>query len=171
MNYAQIRSMDISNGEGVGVALFVSGCPFHCEGCFNSEAWDYEYGHEFTPDTMEMLARLLEKPYVQRISILGGEPLADKNIDTVGRIILTLKIVMPDKKIWLYSGFRYEDLNLYQRRIVSGVDVFVDGPFVEAEKDLRLKFRGSRNQRVIDIKEMRDNLYFDDVIIRKGYED
>lgn len=170
MNYANIDEVEIINGEGIGVALFVSGCPFHCEGCFNSEAWDYEYGHEFTADTMEMLGRLSEKPYVQRISILGGEPLADKNIDTVYHIILTLRDTLPDKEIWLYSGFTYENLSPHQQKVVREVDVFVDGPFVEAEKDLRLKFRGSRNQRVIDIKEMRDNLYFDDVIIRKGYE-
>lgn len=170
MNYAQIRSLDIANGEGVGVALFVSGCPFHCEGCFNQEAWDYDYGNKFTWDTMEQIMDLVNKPYIQRISILGGEPLAEKNVINIGGILRTLYHNFRDKKIWLYSGYTYEELSVTQLVAASYADVLVDGRFIEEQKDLQLKFRGSRNQRVIDIAAIRAAGDWDNIIIRKGYE-
>lgn len=170
MNYAQIRSMDVSNGEGIGVALFVSGCPFHCEGCFNSEAWDYEYGHEFTNDTLNQLYNLIDKPYIERLTILGGEPLADNNLEMVQHIISSFKIKYPTKSIWIYTGYKYENLSEEQLTAISKADVLVDGQFIENQKDIQLKFRGSRNQRVIDIGAMRNNNNLHDIIIKSGYE-
>ena len=172
MNYAQIRSLDIANGEGIGVALFVSGCPFHCKGCFNQEAWDYNYGNTFYLETLKGLIKLADKPYIQRLSILGGEPLDPANLPGVKDVVRTFREKLPQKKIWLYSGFTYEDLfgsQLFAQKIVESVDVFVDGKFIEEQKDLQLKFRGSRNQRVIDIAAMRAAGDWDN-IIRKGYE-
>lgn len=153
MNYTLIRSIDIANGEGIGTALFVSGCPFHCEGCFNPETWDYGYGKEFTQKTLISLIEATDKPYISRISILGGEPLAPVNLETVSLIIKSLKKRFPEKRIWIYSGYTYESLNKNQLRVISKADILVDGQFIKEKKDLNLKFRGSSNQRIIDIQQ------------------
>lgn len=153
MNYTLIRSIDIANGEGIGTALFVSGCPFHCEGCFNPETWDYGYGKEFTQKTLISLIEATDKPYINRISILGGEPLAPVNLETVSLIIESLKKRFPEKRIWIYSGYTYESLNKNQLRVISKADILVDGQFIKEKKDLNLKFRGSSNQRIIDIQQ------------------
>lgn len=153
MNYTLIRSMDIANGEGIGTALFVSGCPFHCEGCFNPETWDYGYGKEFTQKTLISLIEATDKPYINRISILGGEPLAPVNLETVSLVIESLKKRFPEKRIWIYSGYTYESLNKNQLRVISKADILVDGQFIKEKKDLNLKFRGSSNQRIIDIQQ------------------
>lgn len=153
MNYTLIRSIDIANGEGIGTALFVSGCPFHCEGCFNPETWDYGYGKEFTQKTLISLIKATDKPYISRISILGGEPLASVNLETVSLIIESLKKRFPEKRIWIYSGYTYESLNKNQLRVISKADILVDGQFIKEKKDLNLKFRGSSNQRIIDIQQ------------------
>lgn len=153
MNYTLIRSIDIANGEGIGTALFVSGCPFHCEGCFNPETWDYEYGKEFTQKTLISLIEATDKPYISRISILGGEPLVPVNLETVSLIIESLKKRFPEKRIWIYSGYTYESLNKNQLRVISKADILVDGQFIKEKKDLNLKFRGSSNQRIIDIQQ------------------
>lgn len=153
MNYTLIRSIDIANGEGIGTALFVSGCPFHCEGCFNTETWDYGYGKEFTQKTLISLIEATDKPYINRISILGGEPLAPVNLETVSLIIESLKKRFPEKRIWIYSGYTYESLNKNQLRVISKADILVDGQFIKEKKDLNLKFRGSSNQRIIDIQQ------------------
>lgn len=153
MNYTLIRSIDIANGEGIGTALFVSGCPFHCEGCFNPETWDYGYGKEFTQKTLISLIEATDKPYINRISILGGEPLAPVNVETVSLIIESLKKRFPEKRIWIYSGYTYESLNKNQLRVISKADILVDGQFIKEKKDLNLKFRGSSNQRIIDIQQ------------------
>ena len=153
MNYTLIRSIDIANGEGIGTALFVSGCPFHCEGCFNPETWDYGYGKEFTQKTLISLIEATDKPYINRISILGGEPLAPVNLETVSLIIESLKKHFPEKRIWIYSGYTYESLNKNQLRVISKADILVDGQFIKEKKDLNLKFRGSSNQRIIDIQQ------------------
>ena len=152
MNYAQMRSMDVANGEGIGTALFVSGCPFHCEGCFNPETWDYGYGKEFTQKTLNSLIEATDKSYISRVSILGGEPLAPANLGTVSLIIESLKKRFPEKRIWVYSGYTYESLNENQLRAISKADILVDGQFTKEKKDLNLKFRGSSNQRIIDIQ-------------------
>ena len=166
-NYAQIRSMDISNGVGSGVSIFFSGCDFHCKGCFNSELWDYNYGKPFTNETIEQIISLLDKPYMIRLSILGGDGMMPRNVGHVLKLIREVRSRLPHKKIWLYTGFTYEqimfpivtcDLNperdmLIEMRqeVLKSVDVLIDGKFEEELKDLRLKFRGSSNQRIIDI--------------------
>lgn len=169
MNYAQIRKMDISNGEGIGVSLFVSGCPYHCKNCFNSVAWDYNYGKPFTQETMDIILKLLKPDYIKRFSVLGGEPLADQNVETVFKILSRIRDVYPNKKIWLYTGNTYENIidltddtpEYYRFRIVNYnyADVLVDGRYIDELKDLNLHFRGSSNQRLIDLnKSTKDNI-------------
>ena len=168
MRYAQIRNMDISNGEHIGVSLFVQGCRFQCVNCFNKETWDFNGGKEWTKEIESKFFELADRPYIKRISILGGEPLADKNVFDVFNLIAKLKVKFPDKNIWLYTGYTWnqifypivtDDLNLerdqiidYRRRAVELCDILVDGRYVDELRDLTLKFRGSSNQRVIDIK-------------------
>lgn len=157
IKYAQIRKMDISNGEGVGVSLFVQGCPFHCTNCFNRETWDYDKGKEWTEDIKSTFLKLIDKSYVTRVSLLGGEPLYTQNLDGILDLCETIKVKYPDKLIWLYSGYKYEDLfnpipDVHKRQeILKYVDVMVDGRFIEELKDMNLKFRGSLNQRIINV--------------------
>lgn len=166
MRYASIRSMDISNGEGVGVSLFVQGCHFHCKNCFNQDTWDFSGGKEWNREIEDELMKLVNRPYIKRVSLLGGEPLADENVLDIMRLINRIKTECPDKKIWCYTGYTWEQifpivnpyLNLTQAEMtrqnaVKNCDILVDGRFVEEEKDLSLEFRGSKNQRIIDVKE------------------
>lgn len=160
MNYAQIRKMDISNGEGIGVSLFVSGCHFHCKNCFNSIAWDYNYGQQFTEVTMQTILQLLQQDFIKRFTILGGEPLDDKNVETVYNIIQQVRQHNSNIKIWLYSGYAFEEImkqtdvyGEYRKKILKIIDVLVDGQYVDELKDLNLQFRGSSNQRIIHLKE------------------
>ena len=172
MRYAQIRSMDISNGEGVGVSLFVQGCPFHCKNCFNSDTWDFNGGKEWTEEIKDKFMKLIDRPYIKRVSFLGGECLADQNLDEVLKLVKQIRNSYPDKTIWLYTGFEWNSLmskicqptfpdkdferiiEIHKKRkeIISNVDVLVDGEYIDEQKDLTLKFRGSKNQRVIDVK-------------------
>lgn len=173
MNYAQIDEMEYCNGEGIGVSLFVSGCPYHCKNCFNSIAWDYNYGKPFTDKTMDTILELLKPNYIKRFSLLGGEPLANQNVETVFKILDTICNVYPNKKIWLYTGNTYENIMndyvnnynnsavYYRFRIVNFhyADVLVDGQYVDELKDLNLHFKGSSNQRLIDLnKSTKDNI-------------
>lgn len=203
MRYASIRNLDISNGEGVGVSLFVQGCDRHCFNCFNSETWDFNGGKEWTEETKNKFMELIDRPYIGRISILGGEPLAEQNLDDVLSLIKKIRekypisqnpnsenigkarvledenskeirISFPEKTIWLYTGFEWnqimnikvmqpifscEDLEnkiqnvLKRQEIIKQCDVLVDGEYIDEQKDLSLKFRGSSNQRVIDVKQ------------------
>lgn len=153
MNYAQIRSMDISNGEGIGVSIFVQGCPIHCNGCFNSETWDFNGGKKWTEEKKNKLLELLDRPYISRCSILGGEPLAKQNAQDVFKLCKEIKDKFPEKKIWLYSGYQYESLSREQFKVSLLADVLVDGRYDETLKNPSLKFRGSSNQRVINIPE------------------
>lgn len=211
MRYAQIRSMDISNGEGVGVSLFVQGCPFHCKNCFNSETWDFNGGKEWTEETKNKFMELIDRPYIKRISILGGEPLAEQNLDGVLSLIKEIRekypisqnpnsenigksrvledenskemrISCPEKSIWLYTGFNTEfsteDLynniigfisitshfypickqqelatnQIKRSQIIEMCDVVIDGKYIDEQKDITLAWRGSTNQRVIDVQ-------------------
>lgn len=152
MNYAVIKKTDIANGPGVRVSLFVSGCRRHCKGCFNSETWDFNYGNLFGKSTMNEILEALDKEYIEGFSILGGEPFENENRETVYNVIRTVKEKFPQKTIWCYSGFCFEELAESSRNILELVDVLVDGAFVEEKKNLRLKFRGSENQRIIDVK-------------------
>lgn len=149
MRYAQIRSMDISNGKGIGVSLFVQGCHFHCKECFNPETWNFDGGKEWTEHTEKYFLALMDKPYIKRISILGGEPFAPENYKTVLELCSKIKQEYPDKQIWVYTGYKYEDLDF---SLSTDIDILVDGQFEINNKDLNLQFYGSSNQRIIDVK-------------------
>lgn len=154
MKYAKIRKMDISNGEGVRVSLFVQGCSFHCKNCFNPETWDFNKGKEFTTAEIQKIIELANKDYIAGLSVLGGEPLHNNNVDEVFHIVATFKEKFPNKDIWLWTGFKFEDAIKDSKRksILCNIDVLIDGQFEEDKKDLTLKWRGSSNQRVIDCK-------------------
>jgi anaerobic ribonucleoside-triphosphate reductase activating protein len=150
MRYNTIKQLDIANGPGCRVSLFVQGCSFNCPGCFNTVAKDFSGGKEFTDQTLDLLLKLLEPDHISGLSILGGEPLHPRNRDEVLRITKKIKEVYPYKDIWLWTGYIFEEVaDLLSG---SGVDVVVDGQFVEELKDLRLKYRGSSNQRVIHMQ-------------------
>lgn len=165
IRYAQIRECDVSNGEGVGVALFVQGCPFHCYNCFNPETWDFNGGKEWTEKIENRFIELANRPYIKRISILGGEPLADENLSGVLNLVYRIRRLFPEKSIWLYSGYKWEEIfngDVYlseycsgckRREIIKQCTVIVDGKYIDSARDITLKWRGSSNQRVIDIQE------------------
>lgn len=152
MNYAAIKKTDIANGTGVRVSLFVSGCRRHCKGCFNSETWDFNFGTPFTDDTMQEILDALDHDYIEGFSLLGGEPFEPENRGEVLRILTAVRGKFPDKTIWCYTGNRYENMIKEAREIVELLDILVDGEFIEERKNLRLKFRGSENQRILDVK-------------------
>lgn len=199
MRYAQIRSIDISNGEGVGLSLFVQGCDKkpHCKNCFNPETWDFNGGKEWTEETKNKFLELIDRPYIKRVSILGGEPLAEQNLDGVLDLIQTIRekypipqndnrenpyklrvsendnsdeirISFPKKAIWLYTGYQISEIvkqeqyekvsgipDIWSKRweIISNVDVLVDGEYIDEERDVTLKWRGSSNQHVIEVQQ------------------
>lgn len=156
MKYASIKKRDVANGPGVRVSLFVSGCNHHCKGCFNKEAWDFNYGKDFTNATIDEIIDLLKPDYVSGLSLLGGEPFEFINQQGLLPLLKRVKEIYPKKTIWAYSGFLYEELRKmpYEetKKILNLIDVLVDGKFVEDLKDPMLYFRGSSNQRIIDIK-------------------
>ena len=151
MNYAEIKKVDIANGPGVRVSLFVSGCRNHCKGCFNPETWDFDYGRPFTRETEDEIIEALRPSWIQGLSILGGEPTEEENAAVLIPFLKRVRAVLPDKDIWLYSGYTYETLR--DKEILTLADVLVDGPFLLEQKDAGLAFRGSRNQRIIDLRE------------------
>ena len=151
MNYAEIKKVDIANGPGVRVSLFVSGCRNHCKGCFNPETWDFDYGRPFTRETEDEIIEALRPSWIQGLSILGGEPTEEENAAVLIPFLKRMRAVLPDKDIWLYSGYTYEALR--DKEILTLADVLVDGPFLLELKDAGLAFRGSRNQRIIDLRE------------------
>ena len=151
MNYAEIKKVDIANGPGVRVSLFVSGCRNHCKGCFNPETWDFDYGRPFTRATEDEIIEALRPSWIQGLSILGGEPTEEENAVVLIPFLKRVRAALPDKDIWLYSGYTYEALR--DKEILTLADVLVDGPFLLELKDAGLAFRGSRNQRIIDLKE------------------
>lgn len=160
MYYGEIKKCDIANGEGVRVSLFVSGCTHHCPGCFNQETWDFCFGREYTEETEKEILDALEPSYVSGLSLLGGEPFEPQNQETLVKLLRKVKEKYPQKNIWCYSGYLF-DKELkeesrarcrYTDEMLSAIDVLVDGRFVEKLKDIRLVFRGSSNQRVIDVQ-------------------
>ena len=151
MNYAEIKKVDIANGPGVRVSLFVSGCRNHCKGCFNPETWDFDYGRPFTRATEDEIIKALRPSWIQGLSILGGEPTEEENAAILIPFLKRVRAALPDKDIWLYSGYTYEALR--DKEILTLADVLVDGPFLLEQKDAGLAFRGSRNQRIIDLRE------------------
>lgn len=194
IHYASIRNLDISNGEGVGVALFVQGCPFnpHCYNCFNPNTWDFNGGKEWTTEVKEKFLELIDRPYIKRVSILGGEPLADENLDDILDLVTEInkrynfqkvdsanpckmgvsedknadeiRLSFPNKSIWLYSGYRWSEIfndgayltkdcaGWKRREIVKKCNILVDGRYIDSLRDISLKWRGSSNQHVIDVK-------------------
>lgn len=150
MNYNVIRQLDIANGPGCRVSLFVQGCTFNCPGCFNTVARDFEGGKEFTDQTMDLLLELAKPDHISGLSILGGEPLHPRNRADVLVLVKKFKEVYPNKTVWLWTGYLWEEVA--SDLVDSGIDVVVDGRFVEELKDLRLKYRGSSNQRVINVQ-------------------
>lgn len=155
MNYGKINKTDIANGPGVRVSLYVSGCRNRCKGCFNPETWDFNYGKPFTPETIEEILDALAPKYISGLSILGGDPFEPENIFPLMDLCYEVKRLYPDKTIWIYTGYLYEDLK--NRAILENIDVMIDGPFIEAQKDITLKFRGSKNQRIIDVQASRSS--------------
>lgn len=151
MYYSKIFNCDIANGPGIRVSLFVSGCRRHCKGCFNPETWNFTYGQEFTAETWYELKRMLDRPEVAGLSILGGDPFEPENRACVEEICRLTKLKFPEKDIWVWTGYLFEDVK--ELPVMKRIDVLVDGPFVEDLRDLRLKFRGSSNQRIISVAE------------------
>ncbi|MBE6916824.1 MAG: anaerobic ribonucleoside-triphosphate reductase activating protein [Ruminococcaceae bacterium] len=158
MHYATIKNCDIANGPGVRVSLFVSGCTHHCKGCFNEVAWDFEYGEPFTQATIDSILEMLKPDYIKGITILGGEPFEPQNQGAVAELLREMKKQYPAKSIWAYSGYLFEKINsgtlgdcAVTQELLSYLDVLVDGPFIEEKKNLNLRFRGSENQRLIDV--------------------
>lgn len=158
MNIAQIKNLDIANGPGCRVSVFVSGCTRKCEGCFNSVAWDFDYGEPLNVGTLIRIINLMLNPRISGLSVLGGEPFEPRNQKEVLRLMHSVKQSVPDKDIWCFTGYRLEQLlsgdsnMVYAREILELVDVLVDGPFILKQKNLALKFRGSTNQRIIDVQ-------------------
>ena len=155
MRYNLIRKMDIADGPGVRVSIFVQGCEFHCKNCFNAETWDFSKGKEYTDEVIDRVIELANEEYVQGLSILGGEPLHDKNIEGVTKLAKKFRETYPKKDIWLWSGFLFEDKK--DKEIMKYLDVMVDGQYKDELHDFRLKYCGSSNQRVIDIKKTLKN--------------
>ena len=153
MHYAAINPLDMANGPGWRVSLFVSGCRNRCEGCFNPEAWDFEYGEKFTWETVHEIERLLDNPNVEGLSILGGDPLEPENREWVETLCAYIKHNLPNKTIWVWTGYDFIEDGLIDILLMNYIDVLVDGRFEKDLKDLRLKYRGSSNQRVIDVKQ------------------
>ena len=163
MYYGEIKKCDIANGPGVRVSLFVSGCRNHCPGCFNKETWDFCYGKPFTTETKDHIMELLKPDYIEGFSLLGGEPFEPENQRELVKLLKKVREMYPKKNIWSYSGYVYDkDLipggRAYTEvtdEMLSYIDVLVDGPFVEDLKDITLQFRGSSNQRILNLREMK----------------
>ena len=169
MRYASIRNLDISNGANIGVALFVQGCDRnpHCKNCFNSETWDFNGGKEWTEEIKDKFMKLIDRPYIKRVSFLGGECLAEQNLDEVLKLVKQIRNSFPEKTIWLYTGYSYSDIfrgqssclsqeglnNFKRREIIKLCDVLVDGEYIDEQRNLTLAYRGSKNQHVIDIQQ------------------
>lgn len=161
MNYAEIKNFDIANGLGVRVSLFVSGCSHHCKNCFNQMTWDFKYGKEFNREVEDLIIGYLKPEHITGLSLLGGEPMEPSNQRALLPFIKRVKELYPQKDIWCYTGYIFDQELLNESRarcevtdeLLSYIDVLVDGRFVEELKDLSLKFRGSSNQRIIDVKQ------------------
>ena len=155
MHYAKIKRFDIANGVGIRTSVFVSGCSNKCKGCFNQELWDKDYGQEFTDETIKEILDSIDKPYIDGLSILGGDPLEYYNLEMVNKLIVEFRKRFGfNKSIWMWTGYLLEDIINDDRRweVVRKLDYLVDGPFIQRKKNLKLKYRGSENQRIINIQ-------------------
>ncbi|MCQ3035568.1 MAG: anaerobic ribonucleoside-triphosphate reductase activating protein [Bacilli bacterium] len=160
MKYSAIKYFDIANGPGVRTTLFVSGCTHHCKGCFNQETWDFNHGEEFTKEVEDEIVRSMEPDYVKGLTLLGGEPMEKVNQEGLVNFVKRVHEVYPNKSIWCFTGYLYEELleggkqrTEYTQELLNCFDVIVDGEFIEAQKNLMLMFKGSSNQRTIDVQE------------------
>lgn len=161
MYYSKINPNDIANGTGVRVTLFVSGCSHHCKGCFQPETWNFKYGQPFTQDTINLLIKYLKPDYITGLTLLGGDPMEPENQPDIALLITQIKKELPDKDIWLYTGCTLEQLldessyyhTEHTGKIINNINILVDGPFKEEEKDISFKFRGSGNQRIIKLRQ------------------
>lgn len=159
MYYGTIKNFDVADGPGCRVSLFVSGCRNHCPGCFNQETWDFHYGQEYTAETEQMILQALAPDYIQGLSLLGGDPFEPENQRELLRLLRSVKSAFPKKDIWAYTGYTLERLQNAEGHprceatdeMLSMIDILVDGPFIEAKKNISLRFRGSENQRIIDL--------------------
>lgn len=157
MKYNIVRKMDISNGPGVRVSVFMQGCEFHCKNCFNPETWSFENGKDFTQGTIDEVLDLCNQNYIKGLSILGGEPMHPKNIEGTTKLAKAFKEKYPNKNLWVWSGFKF-DKDLKDKEVMKYVDVLVDGRYVDEMHNPKLKWRGSSNQRVIDVqKSLKEN--------------
>ena len=157
MKYNKIRKMDISNGPGVRVSIFMQGCAFHCENCFNKETWDFNGGTDFTEETIKKVLDLCDKDYIVGLSILGGEPMHPNNIDGTTALAKAFKEKFPNKNLWVWSGYLF-DKDLKDKEVLKYIDVLVDGQFINNLHNPTLKWKGSSNQRVIDVqKSLKEN--------------
>ena len=152
MKYAQIREIDITNGSGIGVALFTQGCPYHCKNCFNPETWDFNKGMVWTKEIENKIIELLKPEYITRLTILGGEPLIERNIEPLTALLKRVKGIYPNKQVWLYTGGDFEVLEGLYEEIFQYIDILIDGRYVDDLRDYKLKWRGSSNQRIIDVQ-------------------
>lgn len=162
MKYAKIKKCDVANGPGIRVSLFVSGCNHHCKNCFNREAWDFNYGNDFTDKEQNQIIEDLKPEHISGLSLLGGEPFERQNQEGLVPLVKKVKQTYPDKKIWCYTGFTFDKQILGEmieeekrettKELLRNIDYIVDGRFVEELKDPKLRFRGSSNQRIIDVK-------------------
>ena len=160
MRYASMRSLDISNGEGVGISLFTQGCRFRCYNCFNPMTWDVNSGNEWNEEAENKLLKLLNRDFIKRITFLGGEPLLDKNLSEIKELISKISVEYNNKTIWIYSGYTWEEIfnsnsseMKIRQEILKYCDVLVDGRYIDELRDVNLKWRGSSNQRVIDVQQ------------------
>lgn len=156
MKYNKIRKMDISNGPGVRVSIFMQGCAFHCENCFNKETWDFNGGTDFTEETIKKVLELCDKDYIVGLSILGGEPMHPNNIDGTTALAKAFKEKFPNKNLWIWSGYLF-DKDLKDKEVLKYIDVLVDGQFINNLHNPTLKWKGSANQRVIDVQKSLKN--------------
>ena len=152
MKYAQIREIDITNGSGIGVALFTQGCPYHCKNCFNPETWGFNKGMVWTKEIENKIIELLKPEYITRLTILGGEPLIERNIEPLTALLKRVKGIYPDKQVWLYTGGDFEVLEGLYEEIFQYIDILIDGRYIDDLRDYKLKWRGSSNQRIIDVQ-------------------
>lgn len=156
MKYNKIRKMDISDGPGVRVSIFMQGCAFNCKNCFNPETHDFEKGEEFTDETMNKVLSLCDSDHISGLSILGGEPMHPKNIEGTTKLAKEFKKKFPDKTLWAWSGFNFEK-NLKDKEVMKYIDVLVDGQYIDEQRDPTLHWKGSANQRVIDVQKSLKN--------------
>ena len=152
MRYNLIDECEAINGEGFGVSLYTQGCPYHCPGCFNPETWDFNKGKEWTKAEEDLIIKLLKPDYIKRLTIVGGEPLIERNIKPLTALLKRVKHIYPDKNIWLYTGGNFEFESTRCNDLIQYINVIIDGQFKKDLRDITLKWKGSSNQRVIDVQ-------------------